>query len=214
MPARGRPPARAGSVPEPAGGSGLREHALLFGRFLRRPRSIGAIAPSSQALAREMVRGLDMSGAARIVELGAGTGAFTAAILERIGRDGRFLAVEIEPAFVERLRARWSSLDCVCASAADLQSLLAARTLGPVDHIVSGLPFASLPADVTRGVLDAIEGSLRPGGTFSTFQYVHAYRLPPAVAFRRDMQRRFSQVCAPRLVLWNIPPAWVLRWRR
>ena len=41
-------------------GSGLREHLLLFGRFLRSPREVGAIAPSSRVLARAMVAGLNL----------------------------------------------------------------------------------------------------------------------------------------------------------
>ena len=55
----------------------------------------------------------------------------------------------------------------------------------PVDHIVSGLPFVSLPQAMTQRMLASISNTLRPGGTFTTFQYLHGYRLPSAVAFRR-----------------------------
>jgi phospholipid N-methyltransferase len=194
--------------------SGLREHLLLLGRFLRRPRRVGAVAPSSQALARAMVHGLDFGEAARVVELGPGTGAFTGAIVRGVGPRGRVLAVEIEPVFVRQIAQRWPSVECVCASAEALESLVAERELLPVDHIVSGLPFASLPGAMTRQILDGIARVLRPGGTFTTFQYVHAYVLPPAIAFRRDMHARFGAPPMRRLVIPNIPPAWVLRWTR
>jgi hypothetical protein len=55
------------------------------------------------------------------------------------------------------------------------------------------LPFASLPGQ-SRRILDGSTDA-RPGGTFTTF-HMHAYRLPPAVAFRRDISRRMG---APRL---------------
>src|SRR6187399_3728628 len=102
---------------ESSNGTSLREHALLFSRFLRSPRTVGAVTASSRALAEAMVDGLDLEKPGCIVELGPGTGAFTSAIVERLGPETRFLALDIEPAFVERINARWPAVECVCASA-------------------------------------------------------------------------------------------------
>lgn len=196
------------------GGSGLREHLLFLGRFLRSPRTIGSIAPSSRALAAAMVRSLACGHAGRVVELGPGTGAFTAALVACLGPSSRLLAIDREAAFIERLRRQWPVADFVCASAADLPALAAERNFLPIDHIVSGLPFASLPGDVTKRILDGIQQSLRPNGTFTTFQYVQAYGLPPAVAFRRDINARLGGQPTRALVMWNIPPAYVLTWQK
>ena len=192
-----------------AGGSGWSEHLHFFGRFLRRPRTVGAIAPSSRSLARRMVAGLDLDRDARVVELGPGTGAFTHEIVTRLSPVARYLAVDIDSTFVERLQERWPHLDCVCASASALPALASARDLAPVDHIISGLPFASLPVETTRDILDAIGAILRVGGTFTTFQYVHAFQLAPAVTFRRAMTARLGAPPQTALVVWNLPPAWV-----
>lgn len=194
--------------------TGPRAHLLLFTRFLRNPNSVGAIAPSSRTLARHMVAGLDLSGPVHVVELGPGTGAFTRAIVERLGPGGRFLAIEVEPKFVKRVQHQWPNVECVCASAAALPVLAAERGLLPVDHVISGLPFASLPRLVTEDVLDGIERALRPGGTFTTFQYLHAYRLASAGLFRRQMAARLGPPVVRRLIFRNLPPAFVLRWRR
>jgi len=194
-------------------GAGWREHVLLLGRFLRNPRRVGAIAPSSAALARVMVHGLNL-GAARIVELGPGTGSLTSAIATRLGPAARMLAIDVDQGFIDRLRAQWPRIEYVCASAAALPELAAERGLTPVDHIISGLPFASLPGSVTREILDGVEHTLRAGGTFTTFQYVHAYPLPPAVAFRREISHRLGNGPHRRLVIRNFPPAFVLTWTR
>lgn len=199
---------------DPLRGAGVREHLLMASRFLRSPSTIGAIAASSQALARHMVGGLPQDRPLALVELGPGTGPFTGAIVARVAPGSRVLAIDLEPTFVERLRARWPSVDSVCASAIDLERLAADRGLAPVDHIISGLPFASLPVDVTRRILDGIERTLRPGGTFVTFQYLHGYGLRPGRLFRRDMSARMGGPPDRRLVLANIPPAFVLTWRR
>jgi phosphatidylethanolamine/phosphatidyl-N-methylethanolamine N-methyltransferase len=195
-------------------GPTVRDHLQLLGKFLRHPRTVGAVAPSSAALAREMVAGVGRSDAERVVELGPGTGSFTRAIVGRLGPRGRLLAVDVDAAFVDGIRRRWPNVDCVCASAETLPELAAARGFLPVDRIISGLPFASLPEAITRRILDGIEKTLRPGGTFTTFQYVHAYRLPPAVAFRRELTRRMAAPPKATFVMRNVPPAWVLTWRR
>jgi phospholipid N-methyltransferase len=80
--------------------------------------------------------------------------------------------------------------------------------------MLSGLPFASLPAALSRSILSAIQQTLRPGGTFTTFQYIHAYPTSPASKFRRDMDSRFGPMIARRVVFRNLPPAFVLSWQQ
>jgi phosphatidylethanolamine/phosphatidyl-N-methylethanolamine N-methyltransferase len=195
-------------------GTGLREHVFLFSRFLRSPRTVGALTASSRALAVAMVDGLDLECPGHVVELGPGTGVFTAAIAERLGKDTRFLAVDIDPAFVQQIRKRWPAIECVCASAERLDDLVAARDMFPIDHIVSGLPFVSLPPPMTRQILETVASVLRPGGTFTTFQYLHGYALPQAASFRRAMTSRMGVEPITRLVVRNVPPALVLTWRK
>jgi phospholipid N-methyltransferase len=198
----------------PSNGTTIREHVLFFSRFLKSPRTVGAVTASSRALAEAMVDGLDLTHPGCIVELGPGTGAFTSAIVERLGPETRFLALDIEPAFVERINARWPAVECVCASAERLSAVAADHQMLPIDHIVSGLPFASLLPQVTQGIIENIAATLRPGGTFTTFQYVTAYGLPSAVAFRRSMAERLHTQPAVRLVVRNMPPVLVMTWKK
>ena len=192
----------------------LRESVLFLGRFLRNPRRVGSIAPSSRYLAREMVSGIDRSPGVRVVEFGPGTGAFTAALDRALPAGGSYLGIERDPVFVDVLRRRFPRFDYACASVEDLVTIAGERGLLPIDHIVSGLPFASLPAGVTLPILDATRASLRDGGTFRTFQYVHAYRLPAARTFRKEMERRFGPPFSRSVVYRNIPPAFILSWRK
>ena len=191
----------------------LREHLLIASKFLRNPRTVGAVSASSKAMAREMVREIPTSTPVNVVELGPGTGSFTRAIVDHLAPGSRFLAVELDREFVERLRPRWPSVEFVLASAVELEQIVKKRHLQPVDHIVSGLPFASLPVEDSRKILDGIQHVLRPGGTFTTFQYLHGYWMPPGRTFRREMSVRMG---APhrRLVLANFPISFILTWTR
>jgi phospholipid N-methyltransferase len=187
-------------------------HLVFFGALIRNPRTIGAIVPSSVYLARRMVGELVPS--SRVVELGPGTGVITREIIARNGEFGALLAVDTNRAFVERIRRAWPGIDCVCASAEILPVLTAERGWTEVDHIVSGLPFASLPSATTRLVMEGVRQVLRVGGTFTTFQYLHAYRVPSATAFRHEMSARLGCQPSAQLVVRNVPPAFVLTWHR
>lgn len=192
----------------------MNERFTMLGRFVRSPRTIGAVSPSSRTLARALVAGLDFSGDAQIVELGPGTGVVTKVIAEELGLQARCLAIEIDPGFAKRLKGRFGQVQVACGSAAYLPVLTKSHGFDRVDHIVSGLPFASLPAQITTGILDGIEAVLPSGGTFTTFQYVHGFPLPLASGFRREMTKRLGATPVRRLVWRNMPPAYVLSWRR
>ena len=61
---------------------------------------------------------------------------------------------------------------------------------GPTStHIVSGLPFAVLPAATTRLIIDGVHSLLRRGGTFTTFQYAHSFRLAAGGGLSASAQR-------------------------
>jgi phospholipid N-methyltransferase len=187
---------------------------MFLGKFLRNPRNVGSVVPSSQALAREMARAVPVSPDAIVVELGPGTGALTRQVVKVLAPGQRFLAIDIDPEFCDNLRKRWPRIDCECGSAADMPQMIEARHWTGVNHVLSGLPFASLPAAISRAILQAVAQSLAAGGTFTTFQYVHAYATPPAVRFRKQMAARFGPMVSRQMVVRNVPPAYVMTWKK
>ena len=192
----------------------IADRLLFFGKFLRSPRNVGSVSPSSRALAREMARAVPVDSAAVVVELGPGTGALTREVIDVLAPGERFLAIDIDPEFCANLRARWPNVDFECGSAAALPAMLAARQWSGVNHVLSGLPFASLPAAISRAILMAVSQALVSGGTFTTFQYVHAYATPPAVTFRQQMAAGFGPMTSRQLVVMNFPPAYVMTWKK
>ena len=100
------------------------------------------------------------------------------------------------------------------ASVVEVAALLRERGLDCVRYIISGLPFASLPDAVQVGPVDGIMAVLAAGGEFRTFQYVHAYRLPAARRFRQLMASRLPHYERSPAILRNLPPAYVLTFRR
>lgn len=185
-------------------------HVWTFVReYLRAPRTIGAVAPSSRGLAELIV---DLAGVAQadvIVEYGPGTGAFTRRILEVKRPEAKLVAVEFHPAMAEQLRRRFPQVDIVEDSAVHLCRILAERGLGKVDSIVSGLPWAAFDAELRDQLLEATLACLKPGGRFATFAYLEGSILAGGRRFRRKIRRLFTEVHRSPIVWANMPPAFV-----
>lgn len=186
----------------------------FLGAFVRNPRRVGAIMPSSPSLARAMVRRLSVQPGETLIELGPGTGAFTEVILRHLPAGAHYLGVELSAAFVSRLRERFPGVDFVEGSAEDVAEIHAQRGLPATRAVLCGLPFASLPREVQGRVVTSLDALLQGGGEFRTFQYVHAYPLPTARRYRARMDGVFGPGRRGKAVARNIPPAYVLSWSR
>jgi phosphatidylethanolamine/phosphatidyl-N-methylethanolamine N-methyltransferase len=185
-------------------------HSLTFFReFVRRPGSIGAIAPSSRHLAEAMVAHARVASARVILEFGAGTGSFTASILEAMPSEARLVAIEHNPRLCDILRRRFPVLSVAADSVEHAGRILQEQDLPPACCIVSGLPWAAFDEDLQDRLLAATVTALRPQGRFVTFTYAHSLLLPAAKRFRRKIDRLFADVTTSRIVWRNLPPALV-----
>jgi len=203
----------AGPLAETLGRIRLQERIRFLYEFARDPRATGAIGPSSPELAEAMVRDMGLESARLVVELGAGTGAFTTAIIDQLAPEARFMAMELNPRLAASLEETFSGegVDVVCASAEDLCHHLDRGEVGAVDAIVSSLPWVCFNASMQRAILREIRRALRPGGRFCTFAYAHAAWLPSGVKFRRELRAVFPD-CEILPIVWrNLPPAFIYR---
>lgn len=192
----------------------IRDNTRFLVSFLRHPRAVGSIVPSSRWLADRLVRDLDLGSAETVVELGPGTGACTRAILNHVGPRTLVLAVELNALFARRLADRFPAIRVVNGSAEHLADHLAAFGRASADSVVSSLPWASFPEDLQKRLMDSIVESLRPGGRFVTYAYVHATWMPGARRFRKMLESRFREVVRAAVVWRNVPPALVYRCRK
>ena len=181
--------------------------------FLKNPTNVGAIVPSAPCLARAMICDLEIARGETVMELGPGTGALTSYIRGILPDTNSYLGIEREKHFVELLETRYPDMQFLKGSAEHANDFHEASGLGPVKVIISGLPFATLVASVREEIIDNIVQLMQPGVVFRTFQYIHAFPLPPAVRFRRMMNTRFGKGHRSAPVLPNFPPAYVLTWK-
>lgn len=187
---------------------------LFFRVMLKNPRSVSALAPSSRKLALAMTRGLDISENDVVMELGPGTGALTAQIKNILPCSKAYLGIELEQKFVLLLQSRFPDLQFVQDTVAHAYQVHQESGKPPVKVIISGLAMSTLPGHIQESFIDNLDRLVPPGSMFRMFQYVHAYHLPSAIRFRRRMAELFDEYHRSRVVMKNIPPAFVLTWTR
>lgn len=182
----------------------LRSAAIFFRGFVENPGMVASVVPSSQATIKAMLAKVDWDRCKLFVEYGPGVGTFTTRILDCLPPDGRLLAIDTNPRFVDFLRKTIDDprLEVVLGSASDVESIVQASGHKHADYVISGLPFSSLPDDVAKGIVAATYAVLRNGGAFMTYQFrPTAHDLTAARVDRTDKG----------LALFNVPPC-VLAW--
>ncbi|MDI9917309.1 methyltransferase domain-containing protein [Rhodococcus sp. IEGM 1379] len=191
---------------------------------------VGAVAPSSPSLARAMVAPLDRYRLPRtVLEVGAGTGAVTAALIDRLAPGDRLDVVESNAAFARALQTvtEASTMTTRPQTTVHTTRIEAFQSAVRYDVIVSGLPFTNFAPDEVGVILDSYDALLTDGGSIVYFAYVGTRRLRSVTASRNEARRhlavekllsdyrgRFDTSLA---TVWcNLPPArvWDLRRKR
>ncbi len=181
-------------------------------RFLRRPKHVASIWPSSRYLTARMFAGLELRSGDLLLEYGPGTGAFTLAV-ERLRRQGvqvAYLGIEKDPGMYAFLVRRFPDLDFVLGDAADVVEICERRNLPAASAIISGLPLIFLDRPELENVLSGTARCLARDGVFRTFSYLHSYPTPSAGELRDLMSLCFERYAVGAPVLRNLPPAYVL----
>jgi len=186
--------------------SRIRQTGLVLREMMRSPADMGTICPSSRALAGAMADAVSPSRLGPndlVVELGAGTGPVTAALLSHGVPQSNLLVVEKSEPLAACLKEKFPDLDVRCDAAEDLAGMAAGRNIRAV---ISSLPFRTLPRDVSLVIMSEIEKSLSRGGLYAQFTYALLGGMP-------YIPRSFKRITT-RIVLLNIPPAKVVVFRK
>jgi phospholipid N-methyltransferase len=186
----------------PTAPSPFTQFTLFAKNFIKHPKMLGSVVPSSRFLIDRLLKDVDWMQADVIVEYGPGVGTFTREILRRMHPDAQLLVLETNPDFVRHLRASITDprLELFAGSATEVQQVLQDRGLGRADYVIAGIPFSTLPGGVRSDILQATHDVLQPEGQFLVYQF------SPIVT--PHLRREFSSVRRG-FELLNVPPAQV-----
>lgn len=183
----------------------------FFRQWLKDPRRVAAISPSSRQLARQMMHQLPRH-CRRVIELGGGTGVFTHALLQHGIQPADLLVLELNEELHHHLVEQFPGAQVICGDAGDLAAISAKHGFSgeqAADAIISGLGLLSMPRQTQQAILQAAFDSLRPDGRFIQFTYGPANPVTREVIEALDLSARRAS-----FTWWNVPPATVYVYQR
>ncbi|MFM2483873.1 class I SAM-dependent methyltransferase [Celerinatantimonas yamalensis] len=189
-------------------GTIVQSKLLFLKQFLATPRTVGAIAPSSRSLARKMIEQIDFTKARCIVEIGPGTGVFSELLIKYCQPHCQIILIETNPVFVEQLEQKYQHMDNVRVvhdSGEKINLYKIKFGIEHIDYVVSGIPFSSLPAQVSTNILSTVHKAIGDDGRFILFQY--------SLMKVRALTKWFDLTHIERSWI-NLPPAHVFTCRR
>jgi phospholipid N-methyltransferase len=190
----------------------FQEKLLFLIRFFQSPETIGSIFPSSDALTSKLVTQIVPSRSPKkYLEVGAGTGAVTDAIIKKLGPKDTLDVVESDHALCSLLKNKYKNpnIKIYEKSIEDFEE-------SDYDGIISSLPFNQFSLDFVKGVFFKYLKMMKPGGFLSYYEYKypkvctrllteHRQRLEKIRDFKTEVGQKFHEKIEP--VWWNLPPA-------
>lgn len=173
-------------------------------QFLNKPKTVGSITPSSRHLTKKILSFVDFKKEGLVLlEYGPGTGPFTSEIVKYLKPTDQLIVIELNPKFATDLKEKFKNYknvkiheDCV----ANTQKILDKEGIKQVDYIISGIPFSSLPKDVTEDILINTKLIMSNTTVFLTFQYSK---------FKKESFEKYFEIIDVKFVFRNIPSAFV-----
>jgi phosphatidylethanolamine/phosphatidyl-N-methylethanolamine N-methyltransferase len=181
------------------------EHLNFIRGLIVRPKNVGALVPSSPALAKAIAAQVDPKRPGPVLELGPGTGVVTEALIERGVAEDRLIAIEYDADFTKMVRERFPRARVLRGDAFDFAGMLDGIVDQPYAAIVSGLPLLNFPAEKRRELIEAALDRLLPGAPYVQFSYGTKPSIPPTDRYT---------VKRAALIWKNLPPARVWVYRR
>jgi len=189
--------------PEPRGS--VANAALFFKRWIANPLQMGSILPSSPSLCARVVRHLSVSPDEVVLELGAGTGVISRAILESGLPPERLIVVEIVPEMAQHLRRALPGALVIEGDARNLAQLIPPQYHGRIGTVVCGIPLVLLPLAMQRRFIDAIQ-AVAPGRGFLHFSYCITSPLPEKKHALTAKREAWTPLNFPPASLWRYVP--------
>lgn len=183
----------------------LDDEVRFIRSWMEKPLATGAVMPSGKPLARAMAKCVDPAVEGPVIELGPGTGAVTAALVEQGIEPSRMVLVEFNPTFCRLLRTRYPEATVVQGDAYGIKRLLASLLRQPAAAVVSGLPLFTKPLKFRLRLLTDAFTLLSPGAPFVQFTYAVVPPIPRSYSGARAH--------GSERIWLNVPPArvWVYR---
>jgi phosphatidylethanolamine/phosphatidyl-N-methylethanolamine N-methyltransferase len=154
--------------------------ALFFKRWLANPLQMGSVIPSSRTLCRRIAALVERAPDEVVLEIGAGTGVISRALL-------------------------LPGVNVICGDAFELPRELPERLHGKVGTAICGIPLVLLPLEQQRRFVAAVE-AVAPGKGFLLYTYCITSPLPYGKLGLRARREAWTPLNFPPASVWRYQP--------
>lgn len=205
----------------------LGDEALPFFKgIIKNPKMIGAFAPCSIYVAQEVIKYIDaLHGDVAIVEVGGGTGQFTAELEKKLNimlRTGHITSyivdvIELNQDFFKVLQDRFKHNPRIQIYCADIIDWKPRYTY---DAIISSIPLTNIEKVLVEQILDKYKQMIKQGSMLSYIELMFFPRFLETISFgtqKKALQEKYQLIANFRntylietVKVWrNIPPLYV-----
>lgn len=188
-----------------AAGTAIANPWMFFRRWIANPLQMGSVVPSSDALCKRVVAQTARAPDEAVLELGAGTGVISRALLAAGLPPDRLFVMEIVPDMAAHLRRQLPDVNVIEGDARELPRLLPERWHGKVGTVVCGIPLVLLPLAQQRRFIDAIE-AVAPGRGFLHYSYCVTSPLPAEKHAMTAKREAWTPLNFPPASVWRYTP--------
>jgi phosphatidylethanolamine/phosphatidyl-N-methylethanolamine N-methyltransferase len=185
--------------------SQTKETELFFRQWLRSPKSMGAVIPSSRVLARAVTEAVRWAPGEHVIELGAGTGAISQGLIDAGIPPEALMMIELDRQLFDYLRTRFPAVRVVNGDATRMVDIVRQQGINRVSTIISGLPMVTMPLAFQRAIIEQSFELLGPDGYLLQYSYSPVAPIP---ARKLGVDAKLVK-----FVVRNVPPATVWRFR-
>lgn len=177
-------------------------------------KNIASVTPTSRFGIKRILNKINFSKDLTIVEYGPGTGVITKALLKKMPRNSKLIAIDTNAAFIKILKKEIKDprLHLFHDSAENITSCLKKLSLKSVDVVISGIPFSLLKSTVAKKIIEKTENILIDEGRFIAYQFILYRDLGKAKKKKKGISLYlpdyFKRIDKEAEVL-NIPPLWI-----
>lgn len=179
---------------------------LFFRRWLANPLQMGSIIPSSRALCERITRNVVRADDEYVLELGAGTGVVTKAMIARGIPPEKIIVVEIVPEMADHLRQVLPGVNVVCGDAFAVKDSLPPAWISKIGTAICGIPLVMLPLAQQQKFVDAVE-AVAPGKGFLLLTYCITSPLPYRKLGLDATRLEWTPMNFPPASVWRYTPA-------
>lgn len=182
------------------------DEVTFFKGWIDGPKNVGTPFPTSAYTGRSMARHIDLASKLPVLEIGAGTGVITRAILKYGTPANRLYAIEYSADFSACLRHKFPHVNVIEGDAFDLDKTLGVHSGTVFDCVISAIPLLNFKLNERIDYVESLLDRVPTGRPVVHVTYGPLSPVPKGagsfIATRSDF------------VFRNVPPAHIWTYKR